>query len=142
MYYNDMTTWNLLKRHLGHTIACVGYGSTRTGLVNISIEDTDTNEVIFDCDRPDWADNEAKPEPEKVSDVWLLIIDDRKYGPSYETYATAELAKKHLESLLRAIYAKESYGYSEEDIQKAVFEGGWNDGSNFLTIVRQEVNTK
>lgn len=36
-----------------------------TGLVNISIEDMDTNEVILDCDRPDWANNEA----EKTSDV-------------------------------------------------------------------------
>lgn len=142
MYCNDTTTWNLLKRHLGHTIVCVGYGSTRTGLVNISIEDTDTNEVILDCDRPDWANNEAEPEPEKVPDVWLLVIDDGKYGPSYETYATAELATEHLESLLRAVYAKESDGYSEEDIQKAVFEGGWDDGSNFLIIVRQEVATK
>lgn len=140
MYCNDTTTWNLLKRHLGHTLACVGYGNTRTGLVNIAIEDIDTNEVILDCDRPDWADNEA--EPEKASDVWLLVIDDGKYGPSYETYATAELATKHLESLLRAVYAKESDGYSEEDIQKAVFDGGWDDGNNFLIIVRQEVATK
>lgn len=140
MYCNDTTTWNLLKRHLGHTLACVGYGNTRTGLVNIAIEDIDTNEVILDCDRPDWADNEA--EPEKTSDVWLLVIDDGKYGPSYETYATAELATKHLESLLRAVYAKESDGYREEDIQKAVFDGGWDDGSNFLIIVRQEVATK
>ncbi|WP_444707598.1 hypothetical protein ACT26D_06320 [Megasphaera elsdenii] len=140
MYCNDTTTWNLLKRHLGHTLACVGYGNTRTGLVNIAIEDIDTNEVILDCDRPDWADNEA--EPEKTSDVWLLVIDDGKYGPSYETYATAELATKHLESLLRAVYAKESDGYSEEDIQKAVFDGGWDDGNNFLIIVRQEVATK
>ena len=140
MYCNDTTTWNLLKRHLGHTLACVGYGNTRTGLVNIAIEDIDTNEVILDCDRPDWADNEA--EPEKTSDVWLLVIDDGKYGPSYETYATAELATKHLESLLRAAYAKESDGYSEEDIQKAVFDGGWDDGNNFLIIVRQEVATK
>lgn len=140
MYCNDTTTWNLLKRHLGHTLACVGYGNTRTGLVNIAIEDIDTNEVILDCARPDWADNEA--EPEKTSDVWLLVIDDGKYGPSYETYATAELATKHLESLLRAVYAKESDGYSEEDIQKAVFDGGWDDGNNFLIIVRQEVATK
>lgn len=140
MYCNDTTTWNLLKRHLGHTLACVGYGNTRTGLVNIAIEDIDTNEVILDCDRPDWADNEA--EPEKTSDVWLLVIDDGKYGPSYETYATAELATKHLEAMLRAVYAKESDGYSEEDIQKAVFDGGWDDGNNFLIIVRQEVATK
>lgn len=140
MYCNDTTTWNLLKRHLGHTLACVGYGNTRTGLVNIAIEDIDTNEVILDCDRPDWADNEA--EPEKTSDVWLLVIDDGKYGPSYETYATAELATKHLESLLQAVYAKESDGYSEEDIPKAVFDGGWDDGNNFLIIVRQEVATK
>ncbi|WP_455780968.1 hypothetical protein [Megasphaera elsdenii] len=140
MYCNDTTTWNLLKRHLGHTLACVGYGNTKAGLVNIAIEDIDTNEVILDCDRPDWADNEA--EPEKTSDVWLLVIDDGKYGPSYETYATAELATKHLESLLRAVYAKESDGYSEEDIQKAVFDGGWDDGNNFLIIVRQEVATK
>lgn len=142
MYCNDTTTWNLLKRHIGHKLECVGYGSTQTGLVNISIEDTDTNEVILDCDKPNGPDSETEQIPEKAPDVWLLIIDDRKYGPSYETYATAKLATKHLESLLRAIYAKESYGYSEEDIQKAVLEGAWNDGSNFLTIVRQEVNMK
>lgn len=142
MYCNDTTTWNLLKRYIGHKLECVGYGSTQTGLVNISIEDTDTNEVILDCDKPDGPDSDTKQIPKKIPDVWLLIIDDRKYGPSYETYATAKLATKHLESLLRTIYAKESYGYSEEDIQKAVLEGAWNDGSNFLNIVRQEVTTK
>lgn len=138
MHYNDTDTWNFLKRHLGHTIECVGYGNIQTGFVNISIEDIDTNEVILDCDRPDLADNEV----EKKSDVWLLIIDDRKYGPSYEIYATAELATKHMETMLREIYAKKDYGYTEEDIQKAVVEGGWNDGDNFLAIQRQEVATK
>lgn len=142
MYCNDTTIWNLLKPHLGHTLACVGYGNTQMGLVNISIEDIDTNEVILDCDRPDWADSDPEQIPDKVPDVWLLVIDDGKYGPSYETYATAELATKHLESLLRAVYAKESDGYTEEDIQKAVFEGIWDDGSNFLIIERQEVVTK
>lgn len=142
MYCNDTTTWNLLKRHLGHTLACVGYGNTQTGLVNISVEDIDTSEVILDCDRPDWADSGTEQIPDEVPDVWLLVIDDGKYGPSYETYATAELATEHLESLLRAVYAKESDGYTEEDIQKAVFEGIWDDGSNFLIIIRQEVATK
>lgn len=138
MHYNDMNTWDFLKRHLGHTLECVGYGNIYTGLVNISIEDMDTNEVILDCDQPDWANNEA----EKISDVWLLIIDDRKYGPSYEIYATAELATKRMENLLREIYAKKDYGYTEEDIQKAVVEGAWNDGNNFLAIQCQEVATK
>lgn len=138
MHYDDENTWNFLKRHLGHNIEYVGYGNTKTDLVNISIEDMDTNEVILDCDRPDWADNEV----EKTSDVWLLIIDDRKYGPSYEIYSTVELATKRMENLLREIYAKESYGYTEEDIQKAVFDGGWNDGDNFLAIQRHEVFTK
>lgn len=142
MYYNDTDIWNLLKQHIGHKLECVGYGSTRTGLVNISIEDTDTNEVILDCDKPDGPDSDTEQIPEKAPDVWLLVIDDGKYGPSYETYATAELATKHLEAMLRAVYAKESDGYSEEDIQKAVFEGVWDDGSNFLIIVRQEVATK
>ena len=142
MHYNDTDTWNFLKRHLGHTLECVGYGNIQTGLVNISIEDTDTNEVILDCDRQDWADNGAEPESEKTSDVWLLVIDDGKYGPSYETYATAELATKHLEAMLRAVYAKEGDGYTEKDIQKAVFDGVWDDGNNFLIIQRQEVATK
>lgn len=138
MHYNDTDTWNFLKRHLDHNIECVGYGNTHTGLVNISIEDIDINEVILDCDRPDCVDNEV----EKTSDVWLLIIDDRKYGPSYEIYSTVELATKRMENLLREIYAKKDYGYTEEDIQKAVVEGGWNDGDNFLAIQRQEVFMK
>lgn len=138
MHYDDENTWNFLKQHLGHNIECVGYGNTQTDLVNISIEDMDTNEVILDCDRPDWADNGV----EKTSDVWLLIIDDNKYGPSYEIYSTVELATKRMEALLREIYAKKDYGYTEEDIQKAVVEGGWNDGNNFLAIQRQEVFTK
>lgn len=142
MHYNDTDTWNFLKRHLGHTLECVGYGNTKAGLVNIAIEDIDTNEVILDCDKPDNPDSDTEQILEKVPDVWLLVIDDGKYGPSYETYATAELATKHLESLLRAVYAKESDGYREEDIQKAVFEGIWDDGNNFLIIVRQEVATK
>lgn len=138
MHYDDKNTWNFLKRHLGHNIECVGYGNAQTDLVNISIEDMDTNEVILDCDRPDWADNEV----EKPSDVWLLIIDDNKYGPLYEIYSTDELATKRMEALLREIYAKKDYGYTEEDIQKAVVEGAWNDGNNFLAIQRQEVATK
>ena len=47
-----------------------------------------------------------------------------------------------METMLREIYAKKDYGYTEENIQKAVFDGSWNDGNNFLIIQRQEVATK
>lgn len=42
---NKTTLWKLLEPHIGHTIEIVKYGD-----VNISVEDVDTNEVIFDTD--------------------------------------------------------------------------------------------
>ena len=41
----DNLLFELLKPHIGHTIEIVAYGN-----YNISIEDTDTNEVIVDTD--------------------------------------------------------------------------------------------
>ena len=41
----ETTLWKLLEPHIGHTIEVVKYGD-----VNISVEDIDTNEVIFDTD--------------------------------------------------------------------------------------------
>jgi hypothetical protein len=37
-----------LKRHLGHNIVCVSYG---TPIVNVSIECEDCNEVLLDYDK-------------------------------------------------------------------------------------------
>ena len=42
-----------LEPHVGHTIACVGYGNDE--IVNISIECEDCNEVLFDIDAPGYA---------------------------------------------------------------------------------------
>lgn len=42
-----------LEPHVGHTIACVGYGND--DIVNISIECEDCNEVLFDIDAPGYA---------------------------------------------------------------------------------------
>ena len=39
------TLWEILEPHIGHTIEIVKYGDD-----NISIEDMDTDEVIFDTD--------------------------------------------------------------------------------------------
>lgn len=41
----ESTLWKLLEPHIGHTIEIVMYGDE-----NISVEDVDTNEVIFDTD--------------------------------------------------------------------------------------------
>lgn len=37
--------WKLLEPHIGHTLEVAKYGDC-----NISLEDMDTNEVIFDTD--------------------------------------------------------------------------------------------
>lgn len=42
--------WELLAPHIGHKIEIVKYGD-----VNISVEDVDTGEVIFDTDLYDLA---------------------------------------------------------------------------------------
>lgn len=42
-----------MEPHVGHTIACVGYGESE--IVNISIECEDCNEVLFDIDAPGYA---------------------------------------------------------------------------------------
>lgn len=49
----DTTLWKLLEPHIGHEIEIVKYGD-----VNISIEDMDTNEVIFDTDLYDLVGKE------------------------------------------------------------------------------------
>lgn len=39
------TLWDILEPHIGHKIEILKYGNQ-----NISVEDMDTNEVIFDTD--------------------------------------------------------------------------------------------
>lgn len=46
-----------LKKHIGHDIACVGYGKKE--IINVSIECEDCNEVLFDFEKypeEDWGE--------------------------------------------------------------------------------------
>jgi len=43
------TLWKMLEPHIGNTIEIVGYGDGDS-IINISVEDMDTCEVIFDTD--------------------------------------------------------------------------------------------
>lgn len=40
-----------LKQHIGHNIACVGYGSSPGKFVNVAIECEDCNEVLLSFDK-------------------------------------------------------------------------------------------
>lgn len=73
--------------------------------------------------------------------VYLLVIDDTKYGPSYEVYATDALAEKRLEYLIRKYYAERADA-KESEIKEAVEEGVWDDGNNTLTIKCMDVITE
>lgn len=73
--------------------------------------------------------------------VYLLVVDDSVYGPSYEIYATDALAEKRFEYLIRKYYA-EANDAEEDEIQEAVENGWWDDGNNTLAIECRDVITK
>lgn len=58
-----------LKPHYGHRIVCAGYGDDQ--IVNVSIECTDCNKVIFDIDIGDGEDPAGRDLPD---------VDDGGYG--------------------------------------------------------------
>lgn len=39
--------------HAGHHIECATYGNEETGIVNVSVECKDCNEVLFDMEKPE-----------------------------------------------------------------------------------------
>ena len=53
MNENKTLLWEVLEGHIGHTIEIVNYGDE-----NISVEDMDQNEVIFDTDVYDLTERE------------------------------------------------------------------------------------
>ena len=46
---SDETLWNILKKHIGHNVEIVYYGDPENP-ADITLEDTDTNEVILDAE--------------------------------------------------------------------------------------------
>ena len=75
-YFNDKITFEKFKKHIGHHIECVAYGSDKTGIINVSLECETCNEVICDCDKPDDMGrvNFPKEYPEEIAVRWN--IDD------------------------------------------------------------------
>lgn len=64
-----------LRPHVGHRVVCVGYGQER--IVNVSIECTDCNEVLFSIDEDEIDGEQAaadyvgkEPEEEDLSDAF------------------------------------------------------------------------
>lgn len=77
-----------LEPHVGHTIACVGYGNNE--IVNISIECEDCNEVLFDIDAPGYAWTRPEPNEEGEQDEGAEAADGTVGGETEEDGADSE----------------------------------------------------
>ena len=64
-------SYNDLRAHIGHKIACACYGTKIDHPDNVVIECEDCSEVIMDFDRPD--PNEVQPPPTR-SDVETTAV--------------------------------------------------------------------
>lgn len=105
-----------LERHLGHKLACVGYGSD-DDIVNVSIECEDCNEVIFDIDIAPDTDTEESDE-ETLSDEELMESveneandeDDSPYSDNEEEIDDIEYSDEPEE------YDEETYNEEPADL--------------------------
>lgn len=47
---DNMALWNLLKEHIGHEVSIVCYVGPNDEILDICLEDNDTNEIILDAE--------------------------------------------------------------------------------------------
>ena len=96
------TLYKLLESHIGHRIQIVKYGDK-----NISVEDVDTNEIIFDTDIYDLVEN-----GERLIDADMLLEKSKEVTIYNELYgATFSGDVVYTENIYDALKER----YKEED---------------------------
>lgn len=96
------TLYELLESHIGHRIQIVKYGDK-----NISVEDMDTNEIIFDTDIYNLVEN-----GERLIDADMLLEKSKEINIYSELYGATFSGD--------VVYTKDIYDalkerYKEED---------------------------
>ena len=102
----NTTLWKMLEAHIGNTIEIVRYGDDN-GTVNISVEDMDTNEVIFDTDCYDLIGLDEDDDEDDDED------EDYEYVGSLETakeYLTRPFVQEWLEKMQYTV-KEDEYGH-------------------------------
>lgn len=61
----DPYKYEELRQHIGHDVACVGYGMEGDDPLNVAIECEDCGVVLVDFDRPDASD-----EADEINRIW------------------------------------------------------------------------
>ena len=70
---------DVLKRHVGHKVECVGYGQEE--IVNVSIECVDCNEVLFSIDAEGDAEDDDSAECDEDDDLSDAFAEGYDYEP-------------------------------------------------------------